>query len=125
MAEDLTRAEPILRLVPMPSDINATGHIFGGWVLSQMDIAGGIVASAEADGPVATVAIKRMAFIAPILLRDIVSVFAVVDRCGRSSVAVSIEVIATRRDMVVKVREGLFTFVAIDDNARPRPLSDH
>ena len=114
--------EPILRLVPRPSDINANGHIFGGWVLSQMDIAGGIVAAAAADGPVATVAIERMSFIAPILLRDVVSVYAQIVHRGRTSVGVAIEVIAARLGNDVKVTEGVFTFVALDENARPRPL---
>src|SRR5215207_11271100 len=110
---DINR-EAILRVVPGPGDINANGHIFGGWVLSQMDIAAGIVASHRANGPVATVAIERMEFIAPIHLRDLISVFAHVERVGRTSMGVRIEVIA-HRDLgatEVKVTEGLFTFVA-------------
>jgi acyl-CoA thioesterase YciA len=119
-----TKREPILRIVPGPGDINANGHIFGGWVLSQMDIAAGIVASREAQGSVATVAIEAMEFIAPILLRDLVSVYAGVERVGRTSIAIRIEVVATRdRGMTeVKVTEGLFTFVALDANHRPRPV---
>ena len=115
---------PILRVVPGPSDINANGHIFGGWVLSQMDIAAGIVASREADGPVATVAIDAMEFIEPILLHDIVSVYAKVERLGRTSMAIRIDVIANRNRGFdeVKVTEGLFTFVALDENHRPRPV---
>ena len=116
--------EPILRVAPRPGDINANGHIFGGWVLSQMDIAAGIVASREADGPVATVAIQAMEFIAPILLHDVVSVYAWVERIGRTSIAIRIEVIALRdrgRE-AVKVTEGLFTFVALDEEHRPRPV---
>lgn len=116
--------EPVLRVVPGPSDINANGHIFGGWVLSQMDIAGGIAASRRAQGSVATVAIERMEFIAPIHLRDIVSVYASVERVGRTSMAVRIEVVATRDRGAteVKVTEGLFTFVALDADHRPRPV---
>jgi acyl-CoA thioesterase YciA len=116
--------EPILRVVPRPADINANGHIFGGWVLSQMDIAAGIVASREADGPVATVAIEAMEFVAPILLHDIISVYAWVERIGRTSIAIRIEVIASRSrgKEQVKVTEGLFTFVALDENNRPRPV---
>ena len=115
---------PILRVVPGPSDINANGHIFGGWVLSQMDIAAGIVASRRADGPVATIAIERMEFIAPIHLRDLISVFAQVEHVGRTSMKVRIEVIAQRDRGAteVKVTEGLFTFVALDDKHRPRPV---
>ncbi len=115
---------PILRVMPGPTDINANGHIFGGWVLSQMDIAAGIVARIRANGPVATVAIERMEFIAPIHLRDLISVFARVERVGRTSMGVRIEVIA-HRDLgatEVKVTEGLFTFVALDKKHRPRAV---
>ena len=114
----------ILRVVPGPSDINANGHIFGGWVLSQMDIAAGIVASRRADGPVATVAIDRMEFLAPIHMRDLISVYAKVEKVGRTSMQIKIEVVATRDRGAtdVKVTEGMFTFVAIDDQARPRPI---
>jgi acyl-CoA thioesterase YciA len=116
--------DPILRVVPGPGDINANGHIFGGWILSQMDIAAGIVASRRADGPVATVAIEKMEFIAPIHLRDLISVYAHVERVGRTSMGVRIEVIATRDRGAtnVKVTEGLFTFVALDEQHRPRPV---
>jgi acyl-CoA thioesterase YciA len=116
--------EPVLRVVPGPSDINANGHIFGGWVLSQMDIAAGIVASRRAGGSVATIAIERMAFIAPVHLRDVISVFAEVERVGRTSMAIRIEVIATRDRGAtdIKVTEGLFTFVALDEQHRPRPV---
>ena len=120
----VTNRDPVLRVVPGPSDINANGHIFGGWVLSQMDIAGGITASKRSQGPVATVAIESMEFIAPIHLRDVISVYAEVERVGRSSMAVRIEVIATRDRGAsqVNVTEGLFTFVALDEHNRPRPV---
>ena len=116
--------DPVLRVVPRPGDINSNGHIFGGWVLSQMDIAGGIIAARRAQGPVATVAIESMTFLQPILLSDIISIHAWVERSGRTSIAVRIEVIATRDRGAteVKVTEGLFTFVALDGNHRPRPL---
>lgn len=119
-----TERSPVLRVVPGPGDINANGHIFGGWVLAQMDSAGGIVAGRFAQGPCATVAIESMKFIAPILLRDIISVYAVIDRRGRTSMAIRIEVIATRgRDQhQIKVTEGVFTFVALDEQHRPRVL---
>lgn len=120
----MTPNEPILRVVPQPADINANGHIFGGWVLSQMDIAGGIVAARVCQGAVATVAIEGMSFHAPILLRDLISVYAVVERRGRTSVAIKIDVVASRDRGAteVKVTSGVFTFVALDENARPRPL---
>ena len=118
------RGEPTLRVVPGPSDINANGHIFGGWVLSQMDIAAGIIASREADGSVATVAIEAMTFLEPILLRDLISVYARVERIGRTSIAIRIDVIAARDrgSREVKVTEGVFTFVALDEKHRPRPV---
>ncbi|MCW0196635.1 acyl-CoA thioesterase [Sphingopyxis sp.] len=123
-AADSPPRDPILRVVPRPADINANGHIFGGWVLSQMDIAGGIVAGREAQGAVATVAIETMEFIAPILLRDIISIYAHIERRGRTSLAIRLEVVATRDrgENEVKVTEGVFTFVALDANHRPRPL---
>jgi acyl-CoA thioesterase YciA len=116
--------DPTLRLVPRPGDINANGHIFGGWILSQMDIAGGIVAGRAANGPVATVAIEAMSFLAPILLHDLISCYASIQRRGRTSIAVRIEVIATRdrgREHV-KVTEGIYTFVALDAQHRPKAL---
>ena len=116
--------EPVLRVMPGPSDINANGHIFGGWILSQMDIAAGIVASRRSKGPVATVGIEAMKFLQPIHLRDLISVYAEIERVGRTSMGVRIEVIA-ERDLgatKVKVTEGLFTFVALDENDRPRPV---
>jgi acyl-CoA thioesterase YciA len=120
----MTERVPILRVGPGPTDINANGHIFGGWVLSQMDIAAGIVASRRARGSVATVAIEAMEFIAPIHLRDVISVYANVDHVGRTSMRVRIEVVA-HRDLgqtEVKVTEGVFTFVALDANHRPRAV---
>jgi acyl-CoA thioesterase YciA len=116
--------DPILRTVPRPGDINSNGHIFGGWVLSQMDIAGGIIAAREAQGAVATVAIEAMEFIAPILLHDIISIYAEVERRGRTSVAIRLDVIASRGPAreEVRVTSGLFTFVALDEDHRPRPL---
>jgi acyl-CoA thioesterase YciA len=120
----LDHRNPVLRVVPGPSDINANGHIFGGWVLSQMDIAAGIIASRRAGGSVATVAIEKMEFLAPIHLRDVISVFAEVERVGRTSMAIRIEVVATRDRGAtdIKVTEALFTFVALDEQNRPRPV---
>ena len=121
-----SRNDPILRVVPGPADINANGHIFGGWVLSQMDQAGGIVAGRVSHGACATVAIEKMEFIAPILRRDIISVYAHLEKRGRTSMVIRVEVIATRErgQQDVKVTEGLFTFVALDENHRPRVLPE-
>lgn len=118
------RGEPVLRVVPQQRDINSNGHIFGGWILSQMDIAGGIVAGRVCKGPCATVAIEAMSFHAPILVRDIISVYGRVARRGKTSVAIEVEVIATRgwQQEEVKVTGGIFTFVALDEQHRPRPL---
>src|SRR6476661_8714316 len=92
---DLDRV-PILRVMRGPADINANGPLFGGCVLSQMDTAAGIVATRRARGPVATIAIEAMKFIAPIHLRDLISVYAQVERVGRTSMGVRIEVVAHR-----------------------------
>ncbi len=118
------RKDPILRVVPQHRDINSNGHIFGGWVLSQMDIAGGIIAGNVCQGACATVAIEAMEFIAPILVRDVISIYGRVVKRGRTSLAIKLEVVATRDRGAseVKVTEGLFTFVALDENHRPRPL---
>jgi acyl-CoA thioesterase YciA len=120
------RSDPVLRVIPGPGDINANGHIFGGWVLGVMDQAGGIIAGRVSQGACATVAIEKMEFIAPILLRDIISVYAHIERRGRTSMGIRIEVIATRErgQQEVKVTEGLFTFVALDENHKPRPLPE-
>lgn len=121
------RDEAVLRVVPRITDINSNGHIFGGWVLSQMDLAGGIVAGRIAQGPVATIAIESMKFISPILLGDIVSVYAHEERRGRTSVSIRIDVVAIRgrQQRLVDLTNGLFTFVALDENHRPRPLPEN
>jgi acyl-CoA thioesterase YciA len=120
----MSHGDPILRVSPRPMDINANGHIFGGWVLSQMDIAGGIVAGRIAQGPCATVAIETMEFIAPILLGDLISIYTSVERRGRTSVAIRLDVVASRERGTeeVKVTSGVFTFVAVDENFKPKPL---
>ena len=119
---NIDRREPTLRVVPRPGDINSNGHIFGGWVLSQMVSAAGIVASRESGGAVATVAIEAMKFIAPILLQDLISVYARVEAVGRTAIRIRIDVIADRAGSEVKVTEGGCTFGALDENHRPRPV---
>ena len=116
--------EPVLRVAPMPSDCNAYGDIFGGWVLSQMDIAGGTVASRRAQGRVVTVAVESMTFHKPIKVGDIVSIYADVVRVGRTSLAIGIDTFVARRlnPEPIKVTEGVYTFVAIDAQGRPRPM---
>jgi acyl-CoA thioesterase YciA len=115
---------PVLRVVPVPSDINSNGHIFGGWVLAMMDRAGGIVAGRLAEGRCATVAIEAMEFIQPILIGDLISIYASIERRGRTSIAIRLNVLAERDhgENQVKVTTGVFTFVALDEAFRPRPL---
>ena len=118
------RGELTTRTLAMPADANPSGDIFGGWVLSQMDIAGGIAAGQHAQGRVATVAIDAMSFIRPVNIGDILCVYAEIERFGRTSITVHLEAWALRERMGerVKVTEGQFVFVALDDDGRPRPL---
>lgn len=122
MSDDIL--SPVLRVLPEPADINMNGHIFGGWVLAMMDRAGGIAAGRIAEGRCATAAIEAMQFIAPILLGDLISIYAKVERRGRTSLAIRLDVIAERKrgEEHVKVTTGVFTFVALDDDFRPREL---
>ncbi len=118
--------EPVLRVVPMPSDANFVGDIFGGWIMSQVDIAGSIVAIRRARGRVATVAVNSFVFKKPVFVGDLVSFYAEVLRVGRSSITVDVEVFAHRAplgDTCVKVTEAQLTFVAVDENRRPRVVS--
>jgi acyl-CoA thioesterase YciA len=116
--------EPVLRVVPMPSDANYTGDIFGGWIMSQVDIAGSIPAIALAQGRVATVAVNSFVFKQPVMIGDLVSFYAEVVRVGRTSITVDVEVYARRRTLheFVKVTEATLTYVAVDDERRPRPV---
>ncbi|NIA67248.1 acyl-CoA thioesterase [Pelagibius litoralis] len=114
------------RTLAMPADANPSGDIFGGWVLSQMDIAGGITAGTHAAGRVATVAVDAMTFHRPVYVGDVLCTYADIIRSGRTSIAIHIEAWAQRgrQGERVKVTQGVFTFVAIDDQGRPRPLSE-
>lgn len=116
--------EPVIRTIAMPADTNPEGDIFGGWLVSQMDLAGATVAFALARGRCATVAIDGMVFLNPVSVDDEVSLFARVLHVGRTSVRVGVEAWRRRRDSGegAKVTEGAFTFVAIDDARRPRAL---
>ncbi|MEM1046724.1 MAG: acyl-CoA thioesterase [Pseudomonadota bacterium] len=118
------RGELALRTLAMPADVNVNGDIFGGWVVSQMDLAGGIVAAAKARGRVATVAIETMHFIHPVNIGDVVCVYADIERVGRTSMGLHIEAWILRNPAQErkKVTEALFTFVAIDEAGRPRPV---
>ena len=117
--------EVALRVVPMPSDANYTGDIFGGWIMSQVDIAGSIPALRLARGRIATVAVNSFTFKQPVLIGDLVSFYADIVRVGRTSITVDVEVYAERRVLneVVKVTEATLTYVAVDDQRRPRPVN--
>ncbi len=123
-SDETPRGELTTRTLAMPADANPSGDIFGGWVLSQMDIAGGIAAGQHAQGRVATVAIDAMSFIRPVNIGDILCVYAEIEKSGRTSITVHLEAWALRERMGerVKVTEGQFIFVALDDDGRPRPL---
>jgi acyl-CoA thioesterase YciA len=117
--------EPTLRVVPMPADANQHGDIFGGWVMSQVDIAGGVAAARRARGRVATVAVNSFTFKQPVLIGDLVSFYSTIRRIGRTSITVDVEVYAQRnpRDLIcVKVTEASLTYVATDTDRRPREL---
>jgi acyl-CoA thioesterase YciA len=118
--------EPVLRLVPMPSDANFAGDIFGGWIMSQVDIAGSIAAIRRARGRVATIAVNSFVFRKPVFVGDLVSLYAQVVRVGRTSITVDVEVFARRAplgDACVKVTEATLTYVAVDSDRRPRVVA--
>lgn len=117
--------DPVLRVLPMPSDANMHGDVFGGWIMAQVDIAGSIPAARRAAGRVATVAVNAFQFKQPVFVGDLLSIYATVIKTGRTSVTVSVEVYAQRNRMdaeVVKVTEAILTYVATDDARRSRPL---
>ena len=113
-----------VRISAMPADTNANGDIFGGWVLSQMDQAGGIAGDDRAKGRVVTVALDAMTFIRPVKVGDVLCVYTRVGAVGRTSMKIEVEAWARRFCTQVreKVTEATFTFVAIDDDGRPRPI---
>jgi acyl-CoA thioesterase YciA len=123
-ASSRPQGELSLRAIAMPADANPNGDIFGGWLLSQMDLGGGNVASQRAKGRVATVAITAMTFHLPVFVGDEVSCHCAIERVGRTSITIHVESWVRRRDggEVVKVTEGTFTYVAIGLDRRPRPV---
>jgi acyl-CoA thioesterase YciA len=117
--------EPVLRVMPMPADANHNGDIFGGWIMSHVDVAGGVAAGRVARGRVATVAVNAFVFKQPVQIGDLLSFYADVVRVGSTSVTVNVEVYAERRPSdphVVKVTEASLTYVAINKEGRPRPI---
>ena len=122
--------EPVIRIIPMPQDTNPNGDIFGGWLMSQVDLAGSIVAVQRVKGRMATVAVNSFVFKKPVFVGDLVSVYGKVSRIGTTSITVALEVWAERRMIgdytgeIVKVTEAEFTYVAIDDDRQPRPIPE-
>jgi acyl-CoA thioesterase YciA len=117
--------EPVLRVMPMPADMNGNGDIFGGWVMAQSDVAGAIPAMRRARGRIATVAVNSFLFKQPISVGDIVSFYADVVRVGRTSITVDVQVFAERNPtnpVVVKVTEAQLTYVAINDDGSKREV---
>ena len=120
--------QPVLRVAPMPSDTNAAGDIFGGWIMSQVDIAGGVVAHQRARGRVATVAVNAFTFKKPVYVSDIVSFYAEVMRVGTTSITVEVRVFAERGwhtpnpGATVLVTDAVLTYVALDAQGRKRPV---
>ena len=116
---------PTLRVMPMPSDANIHGDVFGGWIMAQVDIAGSLPAVKRANGRVATVAVNSFVFKNPVLVGDLLSFYAEVVKVGNTSVTVRVEVFAERNRLdaeVVKVTEATLTYVATDDSRKPRQL---
>ncbi len=124
-AVTLPDEQPALRVVPMPHDANYHGDIFGGWIMSQVDIAGSVPASRRARGRIATVAVNSFVFKQPVLIGDLVSFYARISRVGRTSITVDVEVFAQRNPtdvLCVKVTEASLTYVAVGPDRRPREL---
>ncbi len=124
-AQESPRGDLAIRTLAMPADANPSGDIFGGWVLAQMDIAGGIAAGQRARGRVATVAVTAMTFHLPVYVGDVLCVYADIARVGRTSIGIHLEAWALRRRLSerVKVTEGQFVFVALDEKGRPRTVA--
>lgn len=124
MSDETPHGELSLRTLAMPRDANPNGDIFGGWVISQMDIAAGMAASLRSHGRAATVAIDSMVFKLPVYVGDILCVYTDLRRIGKTSMTIHVEawVLRDRKGARVKVTEGVFTFVAIDEQRKPRPV---
>ena len=115
----------VMRVMPMPSDMNGNGDIFGGWIMAQVDVAGAVLPSRLAKGRIATVAVNQFIFKQAVSMNDLLSFYAKVERIGRTSITVNVEVYAERNPanlQVVKVTEANLTYVAIDRDGRPRPI---
>jgi len=120
-----TDEQLVLKVIPMPKDVNGNGDIFGGWVMAQVDLAGAVIAAPYAKGRMATVAVNEFIFKQPVRVGDILSFFGKLVRIGRTSITIKIEVYAEHfqaQGKYTKVTEASLTYVAIDDNGRPREV---
>jgi acyl-CoA thioesterase YciA len=120
-----TGEELVLKVIPMPADCNANGDIFGGWVMAQVDLAGSVIPARHAGGRMATVAVNEFIFKQPVRVGDILSFFSKLTRIGRTSMTVKVEVFAERfraQGKYIKVTEASLTYVAIDENGKPREV---
>ena len=120
-----TDEELVLKVIPMPADCNGNGDIFGGWVMAQVDLAGSVIPARYVEGRMATVAVNEFIFKHPVRVGDILSFYGKLVRIGRTSITVKIEVYAERyraQGQYIKVTEASLTYVAIDDNGKPRPI---
>jgi acyl-CoA thioesterase YciA len=116
--------QPAIRTIAMPADTNPAGDIFGGWLMAQMDLAAGSAAARRARGRCATVSVEAMTFLSPVFVGDEVSLYATVLHVGRSSIRIAVEAFrrGREREEIVKVTEGIFTYVAIGPDRKPRPI---
>ena len=119
-------AELVMRVMPMPADVNANGDVFGGWIMAQVDVAGAVLPMRVARGRVTTVAVNQFIFKQPVSIGDLLSFYAHVTHIGRTSMAVQVQVYAERdpvNPQVVKVTEANLTYVAIDAQGQPRAIA--
>ena len=123
-ASEQPKGELVIRTVAMPADTNPNGDIFGGWIMSQMDIGSGILASKTARTRVATIAVEGMSFLQPVKVGDTVACYAWVEKIGRTSMRIPVEVWVQpyRRTEQTRVTHAVFTYVALDDDGRPIPV---
>jgi acyl-CoA thioesterase YciA len=122
-----TDQELVLKVIPMPADCNANGDIFGGWVMAQVDLAGSVLPARHVRGRMATVAVNQFIFKQPVRVGDILSFFSSVEKIGRTSITVKVEVFAERfrsQGEYFKVTEASLTYVAIDDTGKPTPIAE-
>ena len=127
MTESVTLPDedPVLRVVPMPADANLHGDVFGGWIMSQVDIAGSILATRRSNGRVATVAVTSFVFKQPVFVGDLLSFYGTIVRTGRTSITVDVSVYTERNRLkseIAKVTEATLVYVATDEERRPRGL---